>query len=78
LNEDIPYGLCVIKGIALLLAEPPKTDAIDVVLQWAQKIMNKSYFIYKENSNEVVSVGPDINQTRAPQKYKFTSIKQLV
>eukprot|EP01083_Nonionella_stella_P094794 266075_1 len=76
LSEDIPYGLIVIKGIALLLKDVPKTPQMDKVIQWAQKVMKKEYLIYNEDGTVVA--GKDIQQTRAPQKYGFDTIQQLL
>ena len=43
----------------------------------AQKVMNKKYFIFDEKDN-TVKIGKDIQLTRAPQKYNFKAIQQLL
>lgn len=59
LVEDIPNGLCVLKGIAMLVNV--KTPCIDKIILWAQKHLKKHYL------NEDGSVGPDFDKTHAPQ-----------
>eukprot|EP00483_Globobulimina_turgida_P012703 UN12726 len=80
LSEDIPMGLVVMRGLSLILEERYKkkceTPVMDSIIQWAQKQLNKEYLRY--NADGSIVPGRDINETRAPQRYGFTSIKQLV
>eukprot|EP01084_Bolivina_argentea_P291196 500460_1 len=76
LSEDIPMGLAVIKGIALILKEVPKTPVLDKIIQWSQKVMEKEYLVYADDGK--VTPGKNIDETRAPQKYGFDKIQQLL
>eukprot|EP00483_Globobulimina_turgida_P011652 UN11674 len=80
LTEDIPMGLCVIRGLSLILdkkyKKKCKAPVMDSIIKWAQKMVNKEYLKYKKDGSIVV--GKDINETRAPQRYGITSIKDLV
>lgn len=80
LTEDIPFGLVVVRGLSLILNEEYKQKVnapqMDKVIKWAQKILNKEYFIYNEDGTIVA--GKDINQTRAPQRYHIKCIHDLV
>lgn len=70
LSEDIPFGLCVTKGLAELAGvDTPETDA---VLQWAQKILDKEYLVGKELK------GKDMPSSRAPQAFGYKSLKDLL
>eukprot|EP01084_Bolivina_argentea_P016650 31135_1 len=75
-TEDIPFGLAVIKGYALLLKNTPKTPVIDLILQWAQNKMNKEYFIYKSDGTQFP--GKHIHETRTPQKFNIKNIQQMM
>jgi hypothetical protein len=68
--EDIPYGLCVWKGIAELAKI--ETPIIDMLINWAQKNMGKEYLV----NNKLV--GKDIIETSAPQRFGYTSIQQFI
>lgn len=68
-SEDIPYGLLIIKAIALLVNVP--TPQIDEVIFWAQKNMKKEYLIDEK------SFGKDIKETGIPQNF-ITSSDNIV
>lgn len=70
LTEDIPYGLAVIKGIAVVVGL--NTPATDKILLWAQKCMGKEYLI------DGKFCGKDIKETRSPQAYGISSIKDML
>mmetsp|Transcript_74076 Transcript_74076/g.66660 ORF Transcript_74076/g.66660 Transcript_74076/m.66660 type:complete len:419 (+) Transcript_74076:49-1305(+) len=82
LREDIPFGLIVIRGLSLILSDEyqkelkGKLTLMDSVIQWGQKCLNKEYFIYNDQ-NEIIKMGKDINETRAPQRYGIKDIKDL-
>ena len=82
LKEDIPFGLIVIRGLSLILNEEyqkelkNKLGLMDKIIIWAQKRLNKEYFIYNDR-NEIIKMGKHINETRAPQKYGIKNIKDL-
>jgi len=67
--EDIPYGLCILKGVAEMM--DMKTPSIDFMIEWHQQWMGKEYVkdgkLVKETMNET-----------APAAYGITSIEQLV
>ena len=69
-QEDIPFGLVVIKSIALL--QNKKTPIIDSIIFEFQNIMNKEYY-----KNEYES-GKDFNESGAVQNYGINSICELV
>ncbi|XP_031563155.1 tauropine dehydrogenase-like isoform X2 [Actinia tenebrosa] len=68
--EDLPYVLIVIRGIAEVVGV--ETPNIDKLILWAQKIMNKEYLVDGKIQ------GKDVKETRAPQKYGFTTLKELL
>lgn len=69
LSEDIPFGLCVMKGIGELAGT--KTPVIDEVITWCQGKLNKEYLVGSELK------GKDLKDTRAPQKYGYMTLEQL-
>jgi hypothetical protein len=69
-SEDGPYGLAVIRGIAEI-AEVP-TPTLDKVLLWMQSKTGKEYL--KNGKFE----GANVSETRAPQKYGYTNLNQLL
>eukprot|EP00487_Bulimina_marginata_P009049 TRINITY_DN3381_c0_g1_i1.p1 TRINITY_DN3381_c0_g1~~TRINITY_DN3381_c0_g1_i1.p1 ORF type:complete len:140 (-),score=9.24 TRINITY_DN3381_c0_g1_i1:164-583(-) len=83
LREDIPFGLIVIRGLSLILEEKNRKElneklcVMDKIIMWAQKVLNKEYFIYNDQ-NEIVKMGKDIDESRAPQRYGIKDIKDLV
>ena len=70
LTEDIPFGLLVTKGIASIVGvETPMIDEV---------IANTSGWIKKEYLIGDKVTGRDVVETRAPQRYKIDSLKELV
>lgn len=69
-TEDVPYGLCVTRGVATM-AEVP-TPTIDMLIEWAQKNMGKEYL-----DNNGKFVGKDIKDTFSPQAFGFHTPKDL-
>lgn len=69
-TEDVPYGLCVWKGIAELCGVA--TPTIDMLLEWVQDKMGKEYLVKGR------LVGRDVHETSAPQRFGFSSIEQLI
>lgn len=69
-TEDIPFGLCVLKGVAELLDidVPFVTSAIE----WHQKLMGKEFVRNGRLNME------EIAQTGAPQRFGFDSIEKLI
>jgi len=70
LTEDIPLGLCVIKGIAQLAGVA--TPTVDKVVTWAQGHMGKEYIVDGELK------GADVASTGAPQAHGIKSLAELV
>jgi hypothetical protein len=68
--EDIPFGLVIVKSIAELLAIP--TPSIDIVLNWAQTKMNKSYLVGDK------LVGRDIVNTGALVNFDIDTVEKLL
>ncbi len=69
-TEDIPFGLCVLRGIAEL-AEV-STPRMDEVLIWAQDRMEKDYLRAGSLS------GSDVSASGAPQAHGIDSLDQLL
>ncbi|XP_031563177.1 tauropine dehydrogenase-like [Actinia tenebrosa] len=69
-TEEIPYGIIVMRGIAEVVGVA--TPHIDKVITWAQTIMNKEYLVDGKIQ------GKDVKDTRAPQRYGYATLKDLV
>mmetsp|Transcript_19531 Transcript_19531/g.45425 ORF Transcript_19531/g.45425 Transcript_19531/m.45425 type:complete len:446 (-) Transcript_19531:333-1670(-) len=69
-TEDIPEGLCVYKGIADLAGVAVPT--IDEILGFFQGFMNKEYL------KDGKLAGKDVGETKAPQAFGITDLKDLV
>jgi hypothetical protein len=70
LTEDVPFGLLVTKGIALVVGV--ETPVIDEV------ITNTSAWIGKEYLIDGELIGRDVMRTRAPQRYTIDSLEELI
>ena len=70
MTEDVPYGLVVIRGIAVIAGV--KTPNIDKVLTWCQEKMGKEYLV-----NSMLQ-GKDVTSSRAPQRYGFTTLESIL
>lgn len=68
-TEDVPYGLCVYKGLAELAGVP--VPGIEEILTWAQTHMGKEYI--KDHSVEA----RDLGETGCPQRYGIRSVEAL-
>jgi len=64
MTDDIPLGLCILRGISDLL--DVDTPNIDKIIMWAQKLMGKEYIVDHHLR------GKDIENTASPQRYGFT------
>lgn len=75
LTEDIPNGLCVIKGLAVLVDCP--TPTLDKTVVWAQSVMRGGK--YKFIADDGHSLGPDFfTATQTPQcLLNVTTVEQL-
>ena len=70
LTEDVPFGLLVTKGIALVVGvETPMIDEV---------ITNTSAWIGKEYLIDGKLIGRDVMRTRAPQRYTLDSLEGLI
>jgi len=70
MTEDIPYGLVVIRGMAEIAGV--QTPNMDKVITWAQETMNKTYLVDGKLQ------GVHVKETRAPQRYGFTTLSDLL
>lgn len=68
-TEDIPYGVCIIKALALLTQI--ETPTVDIILDWYTKMTGKVYF-EKDNS-----FGKDIEETAIPQLFGINNVDDL-
>jgi len=75
LSEDIPYGLVVIRGLSLITEEKCDAPVMDKIIVWAQGLLGKEYLKYADDK---IVAGKDIGLSRAPQRYGFKSIKELI
>jgi len=80
LSEDIPFGLVVIRGLALILDAQHRAQCecplMDEIIVWSQKLLGREFLRY--NADGSVVAGKDIDKTRAPQRYHIESITELV
>jgi hypothetical protein len=70
LSEDVPFGLCVLRGIAEITGVT--TPTIDEVLNWAQMQLGASYL------RDGTMSGPDLARSGAPQAYGLRTLTQLM
>lgn len=68
-TEDIPFGLLIIKSIAVLLHK--ETPNIDSVINWMQKKMNKKYLINGKFEGE------DLSTSGIVQNYHINTAEKL-
>jgi hypothetical protein len=69
LTEDVPYGLLVTRAIAELARV--ETPAIDRVVRWAEKRMEKEYFAHQ-------AAGKDTHGLPLPQNHGIASLDALI
>ena len=69
-TEDIPFGLCIYKGIADIVNV--STPMMDIVLTWAQTYMGKEYIVNGKLA------GRDVGETTAPQRFGMTTVADLI
>ncbi len=69
-TEDIPWGLCVYRGLAELAGVD--TPAIDEILLWAQGHMGKEYLRGGRLD------GRDLGESGSPQRYGIRSLDALL
>ena len=70
LSEDVPFGLAATRGVAELCGL--ETPVIDQVILWAQEKLGKEYLRRGRLD------GRDVLETRAPQRYGFTTIQSFI
>mmetsp|Transcript_5881 Transcript_5881/g.9112 ORF Transcript_5881/g.9112 Transcript_5881/m.9112 type:complete len:457 (+) Transcript_5881:65-1435(+) len=68
--EDIPYGLCMAKGIAEILNV--ETPTIDKYIVWAQANFGKEYVVNGR------LIGKDMHETAAPQTFGIYDLESLL
>ena len=69
-TEDIPYGIVIVKSLAIILKE--ETPQIDNILFWAQDKLKKSYF------SDKITFGKDFIHSAGFQNYNINSIYDLL
>lgn len=67
--EDVPFGMCVFRGIAEIVGVP--TPAMDEVILWYQKVVGEEYLLDGRLK------GKDVIKTRAPQRYGLYTLEEL-
>ena len=70
LEEDIPMGMVVIRALADFAGV--KIINIDMLLEWCQKKMGKEYLVNGELK------GKDMQSTRCPQRFGFTTLESVI
>jgi hypothetical protein len=70
LAEDVPFGLCVLRGIAEIAGVT--TPWIDEVLNWAQMQLGACYL------RDGTMSGPDVKRSGAPQAFGLSTLSQLM
>lgn len=70
LTEDVPFGLVAIRGIAEIAGVP--TPYLDKVLVWCQEKLGKEYLVGSK------LIGKDLDATRCPQRYGFTTMADVL
>lgn len=68
-TEDVPFGLVVMKGLAVIAGVA--TPTMDKIIQWAQNIMGKEFIIGTD------LVGKDVKFSRAPQSFGLNTLEQV-
>jgi len=70
--EDIPYGLCILKGLAEMLGDIP-TPTINEMIYWHQQQMGKEYLNPDGNLNPLLTM-----ETGAPSRYGLHALEDVV
>lgn len=70
LQEDVPFGLAVLKGIAELAGV--STPVSDRVLKWCQEHMGLDLIVGSQLK------GKDIYLTRSPQAFGYLTLNELL
>jgi NAD/NADP octopine/nopaline dehydrogenase, alpha-helical domain len=70
LNEDLPCGMLVQKGVALLAGVA--TPLMDKVIEWCQDKMKKEFLV------DGKLIGKDVGLTRTPQRYGFSDLHSFM
>lgn len=68
-TEDIPYGLVIIKGFAVICKV--NTPQIDRMLEWFQEYNGKEYFV------DGIFNGKDLKCTSAPQQFGIDTLERI-
>jgi len=69
-TEDLPYNLVTTRGIAELAGV--KTPVIDMIIEWAQTLIGKSYL-----EDGSVANGKDVAASFAPQRFGFNTLSDI-
>ncbi len=68
-TEDLPFGTCIIKGVAEIYNV--KTPKLDEIITWCQKLLKKEYIIGDK------LIGKDVNKLLIPQNNGISTMKDL-
>ena len=68
-TEDIPFGVCILKALALIAGV--KTPTIDMILDWYHRMTEKEYFCTDGR------FGKDILETAIPQLFGINTKKDI-
>lgn len=69
-TEDIPFGVCLMKGLAQIVGVD--TPAFDEVLEWYRRMTGKCYYFPDG------SYGPDAEEAAIPQRFGISSVERLL
>lgn len=69
-TEDIPFGLCVLKGLAEML--DIEVPFVTKAIEWHQKLMGVEFVVNGKLNKKM------IQQTGAPQRFGFEDINSLI
>jgi len=68
-KEDLPFGLCTIKGFAIMC--DIDTPHIDTILKWYEKFGNVEYFVQDKFE------GKDLASAAIPQNYELENVDEV-
>jgi opine dehydrogenase len=70
--EDVPFGLCILKGLAELCGNLP-TPTINQMIKWHQTLMGKEYLLANGQLNPLLMM-----ETGAPGRYGHHDLQSIV
>jgi opine dehydrogenase len=70
-DEDIPFGLCILKNLAEMLGNFP-TPKIDQLIEWHQQFMGKQFLVNGQLNPKLLV------HTGAPKRYNLKNLDDVV